>query len=121
VEKKTVENPMSLRCIEYQRKSRMIVKSESITKGPSDHSWWLMQIHLAKFAKGTTASLRIQNHSLILIFLDNLEKTNNSTQFLLHDSGPYNDRIIKFSTHDNLDIWVIMVIVLLMVRFKHRL
>jgi hypothetical protein len=34
----TVENTMYLRCTEHHCKSRMIVKSESITKGPSDHS-----------------------------------------------------------------------------------
>jgi DNA-directed RNA polymerase subunit RPC12/RpoP len=36
--KKTIENTMYLRCTEHHCKSRMIVKSESITKEPSDHS-----------------------------------------------------------------------------------
>jgi hypothetical protein len=36
--KKTIENTMYLKCTEYHCKSRMIVKSEFITKGPSDYS-----------------------------------------------------------------------------------
>jgi hypothetical protein len=35
---KTIEDIMYLRCTEHRCKSRMIVKSESITKGSSDHS-----------------------------------------------------------------------------------
>lgn len=34
---KTIENTMYLRCTEHHCKSRMIIKSESITKGPSDY------------------------------------------------------------------------------------
>jgi DNA-directed RNA polymerase subunit RPC12/RpoP len=34
---KTIENTMYLRCTEHHCKSRMIVKSESITKRPSNH------------------------------------------------------------------------------------
>lgn len=35
---------------------------------------------------------------------EQFRKTKNAAQFLLHDSGPSNNRIIIFSTHDNLDI-----------------
>jgi len=35
---KTIENTIYLRCTEHHCKSRMIIISESITKGPSDHS-----------------------------------------------------------------------------------
>jgi len=36
---KAIENTMYVRCTEHHCKSRMIVKSESITKGPPDHSY----------------------------------------------------------------------------------
>lgn len=148
---KTIENTMYLRCTEHHCKSRMIIKSESITKGPSDHSHVAdasklharivvekmknEAIHSQQLPqqiisatqipagvvgampsvssiKNTLRRIRKRNDCVptdpkSLFDLDipeQFKKTKNGAQFLLHDSGPSNNRIIIFSTHDNLDI-----------------
>lgn len=129
----------------------MIIKSEYITKGPSDHSHvadasklharievaniknkanhtqqLLQQIISAtqipagvvgampsgSSIKNTLRRIRKRNDCVptdpkSLFDLDipeQFRKTKDGAQFLLHDSGPSNNRIIIFSTRDNLDI-----------------
>ena len=44
-------------------------------------------------------------HRKDLAFTDHQKKTNNGDQFLMFDSGPFDDRMLIFSTEGNLQFF----------------